>query len=126
VVPRGRSLDEYARIFDLTPRYLRGRILDCGGGPASFNAEATAAGHRIVSCDPLYRHSADDIRRRAEESSGALLENARAHRDRFVWREIRSPDHPGEVRMAAMGRFLADYPSGLAEGRYRTGKLPYL
>ncbi|HKH12276.1 MAG TPA: hypothetical protein VKA73_14135 [Rubrobacter sp.] len=53
MVPWGRSLDEYARMFALTPEDLRGRILDCAAGPASFNAEATAAGHRISSCDPL-------------------------------------------------------------------------
>ena len=55
MVPWGRSLHEYRKMFALTPEDLRGRILDCGAGPASFNAEATAAGHRIASCNPLYR-----------------------------------------------------------------------
>jgi hypothetical protein len=45
-------------MFALTPRDLRGSILDCAAGPASFNAEATAAGHHVVSCDPLYRLAA--------------------------------------------------------------------
>ncbi len=104
-------------MFALTPRDLRGSILDCAAGPASFNAEATAAGHRVVSCDPLYRLSAEDIRNRLEETSGTLIAHARAARDRFVWHGFRSPEHLGEVRLAAMGRFLADFPSGLAEDR---------
>ena len=44
-------------MFAPTPRDLRGNILDCAAGPANFNAEATAAGHRVVSSDPLYRLS---------------------------------------------------------------------
>jgi len=66
VVPWGRSLDEYRKMFALTPEDLRGRIIDCASGPASFNAEATGAGHQVISCDPLYRLSADAIRRRVE------------------------------------------------------------
>jgi len=113
-------------MFALTPRELRGGILDCGAGPASFNAEATAAGHQVVSCDPLYRLSAEEIRSRVEETAGTLVAHAREARDRFVWRDIRSPEHLGEVRLAAMERFFADFPLGLTEGRYRTDELPQL
>jgi hypothetical protein len=52
VVPWGRSKDEYVRMFGLTDKDLSGRVLDCAGGPASFNAEATREGRRVVSCDP--------------------------------------------------------------------------
>ena len=113
-------------MFALTPRDLRGSILDCAAGPASFNAEATAAGHHVVSSDPLYRLTPEDIRKRVEETSGTLIAHARAARDRFVWRDFRSPEHLGEARLAAMDRFLADLPSGLAEDRYRTDELPHL
>ena len=113
-------------MFALTPQDLRGRILDCGAGPASFNAEATAAGHRVTSCDPLYRLSADDIRRRVEETAGTLLAAVREHPDRFVWRDIESPERLGELRLAAMNRFLEDLPPGLEEGRYRDEALPNL
>jgi hypothetical protein len=126
VVPWGRSLAEYAKMFALTPQDLRGNILDCAAGPASFNAEATAAGHRVVSSDPLYRHPAADIRRRVEETSDTPIEIVRAASDRFVWRDIRSPEHLAEVRLTAMNLFLADLPAGLTEGRYRTDELPRL
>ena len=84
MVPWARSLDEYEKMFAMTPEGLRGRILDCGAGPASFNAEATGAGHQIVSCDPLYCFSADAIRRRVEETADTLLADVREHTDRFV------------------------------------------
>jgi hypothetical protein len=91
VVSWGRSLDEYAKMFALTPEDIRGRIIDCGAEPASFNAEATEAGHRIVWCDPLYRSSADAIRHRVEETADALLTSVRELTDRFVWRHVGSP-----------------------------------
>ena len=46
------------RLFDLNDIDTDTRILDCAGGPASFNAEMTAAGYAVTSTDPLYRFSA--------------------------------------------------------------------
>jgi hypothetical protein len=62
----GRSFEEYRRMFALTDGDLAGHILGCGDGPASFNAEATALGHRVVSCDPIYAFSASEIQTRVE------------------------------------------------------------
>ena len=61
VVPWGRSLDEYCRMFAHTSDDLRCRIVGCADGPASFNAEATAAGLSVTSCDPLYGFKAAEI-----------------------------------------------------------------
>jgi hypothetical protein len=55
IVPWGRSFDEYRRMFGLTDADLARNIVGCGDGPAAFNAEATARGTRVVSCDPIYR-----------------------------------------------------------------------
>jgi hypothetical protein len=38
VVPFGRSLDEYLKMFALSASDLQQRILGVGDGPASFNA----------------------------------------------------------------------------------------
>jgi hypothetical protein len=56
----------------------------------------------------------------------ALVDNARKAYDEFNWRDIGSPEHLGKVRMAAMERFLADFPIGLQEGRDRAQALPHL
>ena len=126
VVPWGRSKDEYVRMFGLTDGDLSGRILDCAGGPASFNAEATREGRRVVSCDPIYGFSAEDISRRIGETYGDMMRNVRENADVFVWTDAGSPKRLGEVRMIAMRRFLDDFPGGLEEGRYVVGELPAL
>ena len=48
-------------MFALEEKELGGRILDCGAGPASFNAELTEKGGAVVSCDPLYECSVCSI-----------------------------------------------------------------
>ncbi len=105
-------------MFALKPEDLAGKVLDCAAGPASFSAEATAAGHEVVSRDPLYAFTAEEIRSRIEATHETVVSNARAARDELVWREIESPEHLGEVRLAAMRRFLDDFPQGLREKRY--------
>ena len=113
-------------MFALTTGDLKGKILDCAAGPSSFNAELTAEGHEVTSCDPLYNFTAEEIRARINATFDAFVDNARVAYDEFIWRDIESPEHLGEVRMAAMQRFLADYPEGLEEGRYLAQALPHL
>jgi hypothetical protein len=126
VIPWGRSFNEYRRLFALSDGDLAGRILGCGDGPASFNAEATARGHAVVSCDPIYAFSAADIERRVEESRTDLIAQVWRDRDGFVWDDFTDPDDLGRYRLAAMHRFLADFAAGRAEGRYVTAALPRL
>ena len=61
VVPWGKSLEEYVAMFALSEDDLAKRILGCGDGPASFNAELTKRGGTVVSIDPLYGYDVDDI-----------------------------------------------------------------
>jgi hypothetical protein len=125
-VPWGRSFDEYRRMFALTDADFGGRILGCGDGPASFNAEATRLGTRVVSCDPIYRYSAAQLRDRIEATCTEILEQTRRNSDEFVWTTIHSVDELARVRMAAMNEFLDDYPQGKADGRYVDAELPTL
>lgn len=113
-------------MFAIRAADFSGEVLDCAGGPASFNAEATARGHRVVSCDPLYRLSAGEIAVRIDATFDELVARAKANRDRFVWHDVGSPEQLGEARMAAMRRFLEDFPRGLEQGRYVAGGLPHL
>jgi hypothetical protein len=61
VIPWGRCLDEYIGMFSLTSSDLKRAILDCAGGPASFNAEMTRQGNKVISCDPVYQFTAVEI-----------------------------------------------------------------
>ena len=127
VVPWGRSFDEYVRMFALTEADLASRILGCGDGPASFNAEATRRGATVVSCDPIYQFTAAQIRQRIDETATEVLEQARQNAHEFVWGDaIPSVEALGRVRMAAMRTFLDDYTAGTREGRYVNEGLPEL
>jgi hypothetical protein len=126
VVPWGRSFDEYCHMFALGDEELGVRILGCGDGPASFNAEATRRGSAVVSCDPLYRWTPSQIRNRIGETYNAIIDQTRRNADEFVWTSIRSIDELGALRMAAMEDFLADFGGGKASGRYVDAELPML
>jgi SAM-dependent methyltransferase len=126
VIPWGRSLPEYVQMFDLTPNELHLRILDCAGGPASFNAEMTRLGYKVLSCDPIYQFSAAEIDQRIQQTYQTVIDGAKATRENYVWQDIQSPEHLGQVRMAAMQQFLQDLPEGLQQGRYIISELPVL
>ena len=127
VVPWGRSFDEYVRMFALNDTDLAGAVLGCGDGPAAFNAEATRRGGRVVSCDPLYRHTRAEIDARIVATCDVVLEQTRRNAGGFVWgRGITSIDELGAVRMRAMRTFLDDYDAGRAAGRYVEASLPAL
>jgi hypothetical protein len=126
VVPWGRSFDEYRHMFALTDEDLRLRMLGCGDGPASFNAEATRRGTHVISCDPIYRYDTEQLRQRIAVTSGEILEQTRKNAGEFVWTTIASVDELGRVRLAAMNDFLDDYAAGRREGRYINAELPVL
>jgi SAM-dependent methyltransferase len=126
VVPWGRSFEEYVRFFDLSEDDLTRRMIGCGDGPAGFNCKLTARGGSIVSCDPLYRYSRDEIQARIETCYPQILEQVEKNRDLFIWDSISSPQELGKQRSSAMRSFLADYEKGRQEGRYCAAALPYL
>ncbi|MGB0564779.1 MAG: class I SAM-dependent methyltransferase [Spirulinaceae cyanobacterium] len=126
IVPWGRSAGEYQRMFNLSDPDLAGRILDCGGGPASFTAEMTAQGYSVVACDPIYQFSATEIDQRIQAVRPQILAGVEQTRDRFIWSQIRSLEELETLRMSAMQRFLQDLPAGKAAGRYVVGELPRL
>lgn len=126
IKPWGRSFDEYIRMFSLTPHDLRRKILGCGDGPASFNAELTERGGNITSVDPVYRFSAGQIRQRINETYDEVIGQTRKNQDKFIWQEVGSVEELGRVRMSAMEKFLEDFPEGLVQKRYVPGELPLL
>ena len=126
IVPWGRSFDEYCRMFALTDRELGARIVGCGDGPASFNAEATRRGRRVTSADPLYELDSAGIQARVTATFDEMLDKTRRNAAEFVWDAIGSVDELGQVRMRAMRTFLADYDQGRGEGRDVNAALPSL
>jgi hypothetical protein len=126
IVPWGRSFDEYVRMFALDESELERRIIGCGDGPAAFNAEMKRQGRRVVSVDPLYGFTAEQIRQRIAAVYDQMVEGARAKADAFHWTDFCSPEDLGRRRLEVMETFLADFPTGLREGRYIAASLPEL
>jgi hypothetical protein len=96
-------------MFSLTNDNLRRRILGCGDSPASFNAATHQMGNRVVSIDPLYQFSAEEIRGRIRAVCLTILEQLVANQSAYVWTTVLSTEDLGRIRMKAMEEFLADY-----------------
>jgi hypothetical protein len=127
VVPWGRSYEEYCRMFALAQADLRLRIIGCGDGPASFNAESRRRGGRVISCDPIYRFEPAEIQQRIDVTFGHIVDQTRQNMDQFLWSgEVDTLDALTTVRMRAMRTFLDDYASGDSSGRYVAAALPHL
>lgn len=124
VVPWGRNFEEYRLMFRLTQDNLKKKIAGFGDGPACFNRELTERGGSVISFDPIYQFTKEDIQKRIEEVRVEVMEQMRRNRDNYIWTKIRNPEELENIRMSAMKRFLEDYDKGRAEGRYVYHELP--
>ena len=127
IIPWGRSKKEYMQMFNLSRDDLqRKKILGCGDGPSSFNAEASYDSANIVSVDPLYAYSRGEIMQRIDDVKEEVMEQVKAHADRFVWKNIPDIESLEIMRIEVMMEFLMDYDEGVEEGRYIAAELPKL
>jgi len=126
VLPWGRSFEEYVKMFSLTEEDLNGAILGCADGPAGFNAEMNRRGGRVISCDPIYRFTKQQLSTRIEQACEEIIEQTQKNMDNFVWSSISSIAELREMRMSAMRQFLEDYNDGRMQGRYVYAELPIL
>src|SRR5947209_1825649 len=125
IVPWGRSFEEYVRMFALSEDDLNKSIIDCAAGPSSFNAQMHQRGRRVISVDPIYAFTANQIGARVEAVRKTMMEQVRQQPEQFVWDFIRTPEQLESMRMRAMSRFLQDF-GAQSSGRYVTTSLPKL
>ena len=124
VVPWGRNLDEYSRIFKLTDSDFARRIISFGDGPASFNTEMTKLNRQVVSLDPIYQFTRDELKQRIVETKETILEQVSANTEKFVWTNIKNIVDLEQIRMDAMTQFIDDFEPGKEQGRYIYHELP--
>jgi len=74
VVPFGRSQKEYELMFALSESDRHKSIVGIGDGPASFNAEMTAAGYQVTSIDPIYQFTGSEIKSRFDACVDSIIE----------------------------------------------------
>ena len=126
VVPWGRNFEEYQNMFQLSKEDLYSKILGCGDGPSSFNFEVTKLGGNVISIDPIYQFTKDEIQQRIDKTSSIVSEQLKQNQNDFVWKSIKSIDELIDIRLTAMSNFIKDYESGKKEKRYIYQELPKL
>ena len=126
IVPWGRSFKEYTDMFQLSDIDLNKKIIGCGDGPSAFNRGMTQKGCSVVSIDPIYQLSDQQIKERIKETYDTVISQTRENRDKFIWKNIKTVEELGIIRMNAMEDFLKDYEQGKDEKRYIHAELPNL
>ncbi len=124
VVPWGRTLGEYKKMFRLTENDLNKQIISFGDGPASFNFEMQESYTPVASIDPIYQFSKKDIEKRIEETKETVMNQMKENQDNFIWSSIKNVEELEEIRMQAMSDFLADFDLGKKQSRYIYHELP--
>jgi hypothetical protein len=126
IIPWGRSFNEYIKMFSLSNEDLKLKIISCADGPASFNHHMNKMGKKVISVDPIYQFTKNDIKLRINETFKTVIEQTEKNKSEFVWKKIKTIDELAEIRKKTMDLFLSDYESGKSEGRYIFGSLPEL
>ena len=118
VVPWGRNIDEYREMFLLSDDDMKMNIAGFGDGPASFNYQATLAGSKVTSFDPIYQFTREQLEQRIEEVRTIVMKQMAENIDHYVWDRITSLEQLESIRMSAMRLFLDDYMQGKKDQRY--------
>lgn len=123
----GRSLAEYQLFFGFRAAALAGkRVLDCAAGPSSFAAEAACCGIDVTAVDPLYARTEYALRVTAQHAFARMFAQMRAKPSLIIRRTFASIDAAERDRRHATERFLSDFYTGRAIGRYVAAALPAL
>ena len=126
VVPWGRNLHEYKEMGLFSDADSKKKILGCGDGPSSVNAELSAMGVDITSIDPIYQFSKEQIQKRIDETADVVANELRKHSENYIWKNVTDVVALVSLRLEAMRHFLEDYPQGSLKGRYQHQELPAL
>ena len=120
-----RPLSEYRDMFLLTDEELvAGPILDCPGGASPFGAQVRSRGGSVVSVDPTYVLSPEELADRVAEDIEHASRWMSAHPANFDWSYMGTPRSFTRSFELAAELFLADYRPDSC--RYVAASLPTL
>lgn len=121
-----RGYAEYERMFDLDDTLLRlGTVLDVAAGASSFAAEARSKGLTVMSADPRYRHSADQLEAEGLAEIASSSEKLGRLADRFDWSYYGDLERHRAGRLESLRLFVQDYAEPDRRERYRAEQLPH-
>lgn len=113
----GRTFEEYIQMFNLNMRDLSKPIIGCGDGLSNFNKRLKEIGYKMVSCDPLYNKTKEEIKKFIINNHEYILPpNNRVEDSLWLY----------NTRKVSIDDFFEDYETGKQEGRYLSYSLPNL
>jgi len=119
VHPWGHNLAEYRAIFNLGDE-IRKPLIGFAEGTSSVNSELTKIGCTMVSIDPIYGFTRQDLNRRLDE----VMAQAEHYWSRLPTEAQRQAKEIAHSRTKATSEFLADFENGKKAHRYITAALP--
>ena len=118
----GHRLNDYKEMFNLSDEFLaNNQIVEYGSGITSFNAEMAKLGRRVVSIDPMYALTLDDIKSHVSEVFELTLSKIKNNKEKYNWKNHDELAALIEMRRKGINLFYADFEKGREEGRYLTG-----
>ena len=121
----GHNLADYQEMFSLTQQDLGQTILDVACGPDCFNAEMQQNNQPVVSCDPLFTHDEQHLRKLIKTQFDQALVNIKAQQDKYLWQST-SLEQLAAQRWQNIEVFFNDFSQGKQQNRYIAGQLPKL
>lgn len=120
------DFSDYQQMYDLSERDLTQSILDFSAGIASFNAEATKRGIRVISCDATYALSEDKMHPSAQHFLQETVSYLKANPNRLKESSTTTVNRVIDLWEKTEKTFLQDYALGKAQNRYQSLQLPRL
>ncbi len=114
------NLDDYKKVFALSDADLQKTIVDFPGYFSSVNAEVTALGGKIISVDPLYHLSPQEMEAKVRESLKNGQRDLQKNSNILVSNHDNSIDQITDKWRENAEKFLLDYSIGKQQGRYLT------
>lgn len=122
-----RSYEEYTRMFAWDFSVEKpGEILDVAGGASSFGAEARSRGLKVVSADPLYQLSTDEMSSHGQRELAEVGRKLRGLEHRFDWSYYGSVEKHEHTRRESLMLYLQDYQALKGTDAYVPAALPRL
>jgi len=106
----GHNLVDYCDMFALTAsEFAHRNIIECGCGPNAFHAQLVSQGGQVLSCDPLFETSFEQLNPlllKQHQSTLSLLEKEPSC---FLWEKFLPFEVLATKRLAGLELFLKDY-----------------
>lgn len=115
----GHRLNDYKAMFNLSESFLEtSEIIEYGSGITSFNAEMTALGRKVISIDPMYALTLEEIKASVNEVFDATIETIKNNKEKYNWKNHDALKALIHSRREGIELFYNDFDQGIKEGRY--------